>query len=148
MGCPQGGSALALCRPVPHESGHLRGRASRLLILADDEAILLPIAQYLRGRGHDVVVASEAEEAEALLDHEPFDLLVLDLSLSRFGRSGLEVLRSIHTAHPWLPLVALSVEAGSEVEHEAVRLGADAVLVQPQPLAELARAVETLVVRK
>jgi CheY-like chemotaxis protein len=138
---------LHLARPVTHENGHARTRASRLLVVADDEAILLPIAQYLRARGLDVVVASEAEEAEALLDHEPFDLLVLDLSLSRFGRGGLEVLRSIHAAHPWLPLVALSAEAGAEVE-EAGRLGADAVLVQPQPLSELAHVVETLVVRK
>jgi CheY-like chemotaxis protein len=131
------------------ETAHPPARPSRLLVLMDDQAILTPIAQYLRGRRHDVVVASEAEEAEALLDHEPFDLLVLDLGLSRFGRGGLEVLRSIHAAHPWLPIVAVSAEGSPDAEQEAVRLGADAVLVAPQPLADLARTVETLVaVRK
>jgi CheY-like chemotaxis protein len=115
----------------------------------DDEAVLLPIAQYLRGRRHDVVTACEAEEAEALLAHEPFDLLVLDLALSRFGRGGHEVLRSIHASHPWLPIVAMGAESNPEMEQEAARLGADAFLVAPQPLAELARVVETLVaVRK
>ena len=139
------GSVLAVSHSVIDETAHLPARPSRLLILMDDHAILTPMAQYLRGRRHDVVVASEAEEAEALLDHEPFDLLVLDLALSRFGRSGLEVLRSIHAAHPWLPIVALSAEGSADAEQEATRLGADAVLAAPQPLANLARAVEALV---
>jgi CheY-like chemotaxis protein len=144
-GLPTGGSILAPCRRVTHESDRPPRLAPRLLILIDDEAILLPINHYLRGRGHLVVMASEAEEAEALLDHEPFDVLVLDLALSRFGRNGLDALRSIRAAHPWLPVAVISADGGPEVEQDAARLGADAVLVGPQPLAELARVVETLV---
>ena len=111
----------------------------RLLILDDEEAILVPVARYLTERGYAVVTAREPEEAEALLDCAPFDLVILDLGLTRFGRDGLEVLSDLRARLPWLPVIVLSANVCPEVEDEARRLNADAVLSKPQPMAELAR---------
>jgi DNA-binding response OmpR family regulator len=113
--------------------------AQRLLILDDEEAILLPVARYLTERGYVVITAREPEEAEALLECEAFDLVILDLGLTRFGRDGLEVLSDLRAKLPWLPVIVLSANICPEVEDEARRLRADAVLSKPQPLAELAR---------
>ena len=63
----------------------------RLLILDDEEAILLPISEYFRQRRYHVAATREPEEAEALLDHDPFDLVILDLALTCFW-AGPEVL--------------------------------------------------------
>ena len=119
----------------------LAASAKRLLILDDEEAILLPVARYLTERGYAVVSAREPEEAEALLECDWFDLVILDLSLTPFGfgRSGLEVLSDLRAHLPWLPVIVLSANVCPEVEEEARRLNADAVLSKPQPLAELAR---------
>ncbi len=114
----------------------------RLLILDDEEAILIPVGHYFRNLGYTVVTTREPEEAEALLEHEVFDLVILDLALTRFGREGLEVLTSIRALHHWLPVLVFSANVSPDVEDEALRLGADAVLSKPQPLDELARVVE------
>ncbi|HEX6737602.1 MAG TPA: response regulator [Vicinamibacteria bacterium] len=115
----------------------------RLLILDDEEAILIPVARYLTDRGFAVVTAREPEEAEALLECQRFDLVILDLGLTRFGRDGLDVLGGLRAQLPWLPVIVLSANICPEVEDEARRLRADAVLSKPQPLAELARAAAT-----
>jgi CheY-like chemotaxis protein len=114
----------------------------RLLVLDDEEAILIPVGHYFRGLGYGVVTTREPEEAEALLEHEVFDLVILDLALTRFGREGLEVLTSIRALHRWLPVLIFSANVSPDVEEEALRLGADAVLSKPQPLEELARVVD------
>ena len=120
----------------------------RLLILDDEEAILLPLARYFAQEGYAVVTSREPEEAEALLECDTFDLVILDLALTRFGREGLEVLSSIRAAHPWLPVIILSANVCTDVEEEARRLGVEAVLRKPQPLDELARVVRLLIGRK
>jgi DNA-binding response OmpR family regulator len=119
--------------------------AHRLLILDDEEAILLPLAEYFREQGYGVVATQEPEEAEALLDHDPFDLVILDLALTRFGREGLEVLSAIRSRSPWLPVIVLSGNVSPEIEALAGELRADAVLMKPQPLDELAARVAALI---
>ena len=118
--------------------------APRLLIVDDEEAILLPLSEYFRERGYEVVATREPEEAEALLDHDSFDLVILDLALTYFGREGLEVLSSIRARSPWLPVIVLSGNVSPEVEDEARRLRADAVLMKPQPLDVLAHLADGL----
>jgi len=116
----------------------------RLLILDDEEAILLPLSEFFREHGYCVVATREPEEAEALLDHDPFDLVILDLALTRFGREGLEVLSAIRSHSPWLPVIILSGNISPEIEDLAAELKADAVLMKPQPLDELAMRVAEL----
>lgn len=135
-------------RPQRDPGGPDRADTPRLLILDDEEAILLPVGHYFRDLGYDVVTCREPEEAEALLDHEEFDLVILDLALTRFGKEGLEVLGSIRAQNPWLPVIVLTANGCPEVEAEAARLRADAVLSKPQPLAELAQVVASVLGRQ
>jgi DNA-binding response OmpR family regulator len=116
----------------------------RLLILEDEEAILRPMARYFTTLGWEVVAAREPEEAEALFEHSRFDLVVLDLGLTSFGREGLSVLGSLRARDPHLPVVVLSGYLSPEVEAEARRLGADAILQKPYPLLGLAQVIEGL----
>jgi CheY-like chemotaxis protein len=124
--------------PVSHAVG---GRRLRLLILDDEDAILLPLSRFFEASGYDVVATREAEEAEAILSCETFDVAIIDLSLSGFGPDGLEVLRSIRARLAGLPVVVFSANVRPEVEEECWRLGATAVLTKPQPLEVLARVV-------
>jgi CheY-like chemotaxis protein len=117
----------------------------RLLVLDDEAAILTSLSHYFRRHGYAVITSREPEEAEALLECEAFDLVILDLALTHFGREGLEVLGSIRAHHPWLPVIILSANVCPDVEEEAIRLGADAVLSKPLPLADLAQVADRLV---
>jgi CheY-like chemotaxis protein len=113
--------------------------AKRILLLDDEEAILLPTAKYFRGLGCTVDMAREPEEAEALISHRRYDLVILDLRVTRFGGAeGLEVLREIRRRDHGTSVIVLSAYISPEVEEEARALGADGVLRKPQPLPDLA----------
>lgn len=117
----------------------------RLLLVDDEETILWAVAKYFRGLGWEVVATAEPEEAEVVLECQDFSVVILDLGLNRFGRGGLDVLRSLRHAHPWQPVVILSAYVSREVEAEARQLGADAVLKKPMALPDLAQVVLGLV---
>ena len=86
-----------------------------ILLLDDEEAILLPTAKYFRGLGCTVDMAREPEEAEALISHRRYDLVILDLRVTRFGGAeGLEVVR--------LRTRSVHLHDGLEVNGEAARL--------------------------
>jgi two-component system, OmpR family, alkaline phosphatase synthesis response regulator PhoP len=122
---------------VPHRTNAPTIR--RILIIDDEESILAPLARYFRRIGCEPVTAQEREEAEALLEHEAFDLIILDLALSGCGLDGMEILRGIRASSYGTPVIVLSGLVTPEIESEALRRGADAVLPKPQALADLAR---------
>ncbi len=112
----------------------------RILLLDDERAILVPIARYFRHLGCLVETAQAAEEAIALIRERRYDLALLDVRLSRLGGAeGLEVLRELRKSGAGTRVIMLSAYVSPEVEEEALRVGADAVLRKPQPLAELAK---------
>ena len=84
--------------------------------------------------------AQEPEEAIALLRHRPYDLVLLDLRLTKFGTAdGLDVLRDLRERVQPTSVIVLSAHISAEVEEEAIRLGASAVLRKPQNLPDLAQ---------
>jgi CheY-like chemotaxis protein len=120
--------------------------ARRILLVDDEMALLIPLGRYFRNLGCVVDVAEEPEIAEALLDHRRYDVVIIDLRLTPFGNAeGLEVLRGLRRRDHWTSVIVLSAFVSPDVEEEAVRLGVDAVLRKPQPLAELAQlALDTV----
>ena len=117
----------------------------RLLLVDDEEAILRPMSKYFRELGCTVVPARDVAEAEKALARESFDLLILDIRLDPNERGGLDVLRTLRANESPTPVVVMSAYVSHEVESEALRLGARAVLRKPQPLANVARTAFNLV---
>ncbi len=136
---------MASHKDVSPQDAQLKLAHSRILMLDDEIAILKPVISYFRVLGCRVIGAREPEEAQALLEHDVFDLIILDLGLTRFGTEGLEVVRSIREQDQRTPIIVLSAHVGAEVEEEAFRAGADHVLRKPQPLADLAQVVLSLI---
>jgi DNA-binding response OmpR family regulator len=116
----------------------------RILIIDDEQAILHAVARYFTRIGFEVDCACELEEAEALVAHCRYDLVIADLALSdRFGTEGLEIVRYIHHSSPRTRIVLLTGHGSPAVEREALRRGCDRMLYKPKPLLELAKiAVE------
>lgn len=121
------------------------GAGKRLLLVDDEEAILRPMSKYFRELGYSVVPARDVGEAERALARETFDLVILDIRLAPHERGGLDVLRTLRIAKSSMPVVVMSAYVSHEVEAEALRLGAKAVLRKPQPLANVARTAFNLV---
>jgi two-component system, NtrC family, response regulator AtoC len=117
----------------------------RILVVDDEEPILFAIREYFETR-FDIDCARELEEAEALLSHVRYALLIADLRLTGIHSSeGLELIRFARDRSPWTRIVLLTSYGSPELENEAVSRGVDAFLQKPMPLADLARIAADLI---
>ena len=118
----------------------------QLLIVDNEETVLFALKRYFGKLCFRVDAASELEEAEALVAHTSYDLVIADLSLTSGGSTeGLEILRFLRVRSPKTPAILLTAFGTPSLEREAHRRGACAVLHKPQPLPELARIADRLI---
>lgn len=114
----------------------------RILIAEDDATLASAVIGSLRQCGYAVDWVQTGDEADAALEANEFDLLILDIGLPR--RSGLEVLRRLRARQSRLPVLLLT---GLDSVSDRVRgldAGADDYLAKPFELAELAARVRAL----
>jgi DNA-binding response OmpR family regulator len=112
---------------------------ARVLLVEDEPGIVDFVRRGLEAEGFVVESALDGVEGERLALRGSFDAIVLDLMLP--GRSGLDVLASVRTAKPTMPVIVLT--ARGEIEYRVAGLDAGAVdyLVKPFSLAELVARV-------
>jgi len=112
----------------------------RLLVVDDDEVFRSRLIRALEARGLEVSGAGDHGEALARAAERRPDLAVVDLRMP--GRSGLEVVRDLKTAHPDLRVVVLTGYGSIASALEAVRLGATHYLTKPADADEVLAAFE------
>ena len=104
----------------------LRGKSARILVVDDNPGIANLMSQLLTMRGYDVVIASDAQEAEAEVKREPPDLILSDVRMP--GRSGYELCRDLKENPatrliPFVLITGLSDSKNTEVVSGDVREG-------------------------
>jgi DNA-binding NarL/FixJ family response regulator len=118
--------------------------APRILIV-DDHPLVRRGLRELLASGGDAAEVTEAQDADGLLaalaDHE-VDLVILDLSLP--GARGLELLRSLRTDHPSVPVLVLSIHPEEPYALRCLRAGAAGYVEKTSPVEELLEAVRTV----
>jgi two-component system chemotaxis sensor kinase CheA len=111
-------------------SGERRRAAGRVALVADDSPVVRDvIAQALRAHGLQVLVASDGEEALALLgSHARVDVLVTDIDMPRLD--GLALVRALRsrTTSKDLPVVAISMRGGEPERRAALAAGVTAYI--------------------
>ena len=93
--------------------------------------------------GYKVEAASTTEKATELLEHERFDLVILDLMMPK--KSGLELLHEIKRRWPGTPVLIYSAYLDRIPETVLYQEGADLVLSKPASLELFINAVKKLV---
>jgi DNA-binding response OmpR family regulator len=111
--------------------------ADRILLIDDDPRLAAMVAEYLGGAGYRVATAPDGTHGLARLDREPYDAVVLDLSLP--GIDGLEVCRRLRAR--WdIPVLMLTARGDATDRIVGLELGADDYLPKPfEPRELLAR---------
>jgi CheY-like chemotaxis protein len=115
----------------------------RLLLLDDDAAIVSVVRRYFEGKGFEVESFLAAGEALRLVESDaPFDAIVCDLHFTPARLAeGIEIIERARRSRPGSALLLFTGAAEPGVRDEALRLGANAVVTKPTPLAKLHEAV-------
>ena len=116
----------------------------RILIVDDDDQLVNAYRDYLSGLGYPVDSAGEIEEAQTLLTHFAYSIVITDLRLSRLSFGGLDLVKFIHDISLPARVVVLTAYGWPELKTEAMNQGVDAFLRKPMRLSDLAKTVEIL----
>ncbi|MBF0108857.1 MAG: sigma 54-interacting transcriptional regulator [Magnetococcales bacterium] len=112
-----------------------RSRSGRILVVDDEPSMRHFLEEFLGGQGHRVTCATTPEEALAILDREPFDLILSDIMLG--GGNGITLLQNIRNRQPDCPVIMITGFPNIDSATEALRLGAFDYLAKPIRLAPL-----------
>ena len=118
-------------------------RASRCILVIDDEAVVRrTMTELLQAAGHIVLAAESGPAGLAQLEHTLPDLVLTDLGMPEM--SGAEVARRVKAAHPRLPVILLTGWGDTTTLPKADRQSVDRVLGKPVRLADLLQVVAEL----
>ncbi|HUS15339.1 MAG TPA: response regulator transcription factor [Chloroflexia bacterium] len=116
------------------------------VLIADDHAIVRKgLKEILRAASEATTVgeASDGSEALAQVSAEPWDVVILDITMP--GQNGLEVLKVLKRDHPKLPVVMLSMHSGYHYVMGSLKAGASGYLNKETAPEELVTAIRTAI---
>src|SRR5436190_1625425 len=116
----------------------------RILLLDDDPDLLSTYQQILADLPSrpEIRTAASGPRAMALLESEPFRLLVCDLKMPKMD--GLQVLSIVRRKYPQLRTVALTAVADEQFRSRAYALGVDQFWYKPVSEQEIKMFLECL----
>ena len=89
------------------------------ILWVDDEVDLLqPYIIYLKGKGYEVVTATNGDDALEAINHSTFSIVFLDENMP--GMSGLETLQEIKRLHPEVPVVMITKSEEEHIMEQAI----------------------------
>jgi len=119
--------------------------SSRILLIEDEDLVGTMVRMNLEGAGHEVVWVRDGEQAAERALAEPFDLLLLDITLP--GKDGLTILGQLRARGIGTPVMMLTARSDVSTKVQALQAGADDYLPKPFDVAELIARVAALVRR-
>ena len=119
----------------------------RLLLVEDHEELADWVSKALVQAGYAVDVMRRGDHADHALISQPYDIVILDLSLP--GLDGLEVLRRMRARESTAltPVLILTARGATEDRVRGLNLGADDYLPKPFDLPELEARIKALLRR-
>ena len=104
---------------------------ARVLIVDDDPVFTAMAEECLSDAGYGIRVATDGVEALDILETDPFDLALIDLSMPRID--GFRLIGLIRGAHRWraMAIVVVSARHDAHAFDEAIAMGAVGYQTKP-----------------
>jgi DNA-binding NtrC family response regulator len=118
---------------------------AKILLIEDQEGYRATLEQAL-GEEHAVRAVDSGEKAVEVAAGEPVDLVVTDLKLG--GMTGLEVIRRLKRADPYLEAIVMTAYGTVETAVEAMKEGAYDYISKPFNLDEFQLLVSNALERR
>jgi len=110
------------------------------LLVDDEEEFASTLAERLRLRGIETLVATGGRRALELVESERPAVVVLDIMMPGLG--GLETLKIIRERHPGVEVILLTGRGSTREGLEGMDLGAFDFLLKPAKIEELIPRME------
>lgn len=119
----------------------------KILVVEDDEKLNAALKMGLEKEGYavDGLFDGKSAEKRLLLNHQDYDLVILDLSLPE--KTGLEICKSIRSNNISVPVLILTGHDATSDKVTALDAGADDYLTKPFSILELTARVRALLRR-
>ncbi|GGX81076.1 histidine kinase [Litchfieldella qijiaojingensis] len=125
---------------APHPLPTSQRTSSRVLVVDDTASNRLLVKELLTDLGLTALLAASGEEALALAQSEPLDLVLMDIRLPGMdGVATTHALRKLGGAWRHCPIIAVTAHALEEERRRLLQEGLDDVLIKPLDSQELAR---------
>jgi CheY-like chemotaxis protein len=111
----------------------------RILAVDDEPEYLEMLQEVMKSLGHSITVTARGEDALALLDHQPVDVIIADVKMP--GMSGIELHAAVRNRPEYrnTPFVFLTGHEVGEELQRAIVADCDLLLRKPFPVERLLR---------
>ena len=114
-----------------------------ILVIEDNSDLAANLGDYLADKGHVVDFAGDGVSGLNLALREPFDVIVLDLTLP--GMDGLQVCKRLRAeSHRHTPVLMLTARDALDQKLAGFESGADDYMVKPFALQEIEARLNVL----
>lgn len=135
------GEAPVTVIPISQSTSESMKKTYHLLLIEDNGIALKTLEYLLTQQGYTFKSATTGEQALALFQEEPFDLIVTDIGLP--GISGNELSKNIRTQSS-IPIIALTGHDQGEVKEECLNAGINEVLSKPAQIEVVHETIQKL----
>lgn len=111
-----------------------------ILIIEDDENINRLLCDIIRKSGYTPKPAYSGTEAMIYLEHQKWDMILLDLMLP--GLAGEEILKEIRQDSN-VPVIIISAKLETQTKITALRAGADDYITKPFDIEEVSARIDS-----
>jgi DNA-binding NarL/FixJ family response regulator len=101
------------------------------LLIADDHAVVRQGLSRVVTIAADIEVVAEAKDGDELLQHlnkGRVDLVLTDMNMP--GLSGTELIKTIRSRFPTLPILVFSMHSESQIASQALKMGAQGYITK------------------
>ncbi len=109
--------------------------APHILVVDDDQRLRELIQRYMVQQGAIILTASDAAEADMVLEKFDCDLMVLDVMMP--GEDGVSFAKRCKVERPDFPILMLTAKAETEFRIEGLEAGVDDYMPKPFEPREL-----------
>jgi DNA-binding NtrC family response regulator len=120
----------------------------RILVVDDQIDVLEALRLLLKGHGFEVETVTSPAAALAALERKDYDAMLLDMNYTRdttSGKEGLDLLQTLQTLEPNMPVVMMTAWGSVDTAVEAMRRGARDYVEKPWDNARLMSIIATQV---
>src|SRR5690606_4163691 len=128
------------------DRGRVVTRTPRILVADDQPDVLEALRILLTAEGFEAATATSPGAVTEMVEHEDFDLVLIDLNYTRdttSGREGLDLLSRLRDLDPTVPVVVMTAWGSVEGAVEAMRRGARDYVEKPWDNERLLATIRT-----